>query len=225
MVWETGCPPLSWRISLFVIWTFLVDPDLPSVDQAGTYSSTYPISRFTLLFVRCTDRSHTVQESFLINMVSTFVGAFNAEVTSSHWTIYTLYSRMSPILLAFFFEGALEVAFDDIPIFLLKSWEAKDRAILGCIYGPFGLSLFVLGNPYPWHGPWVLMGSGPGCEFSGSTIAPQNPAVRLLGRIRGFWWHQASVKACQSLSPTGSRDSSSARDTFWEPLEGETCLH
>ena len=81
------------------------------------------------------------------------MGAFNAEVTSSPWTMYTLYSRMSPILLAFFSEGALEVAFDDIPIFLLKSWEAEDRAILGCIYGPFGLSLFVLGNPYPRHGP------------------------------------------------------------------------
>ena len=60
---------------------------------------------------------------------------------------------MSPILLAFSSEGALEVAFDDKLIFLLKSWEAEDRDILGCTYGPFGLSLFVLGNTYPWHGP------------------------------------------------------------------------
>ena len=54
-------------------------------------------------------------------MVSTFVGTFNAEATSSPGTIYPLYSYMSPILLAFFSEDALEVAFDDVPIFLLKS--------------------------------------------------------------------------------------------------------
>ena len=89
---------------------------------------------------------------------------------------------MSLILLAFFSEGAQEVAFDDIPIFLLKSWEAEDRAVLGCIYGPFGLSLFVLGNPYPRHGPWVLMESGPGCEFFGPTIAHQNPVVQIFGQ-------------------------------------------
>ena len=81
------------------------------------------------------------------------MGAFNAEVTSTPWTIYTLYSHISPILLAFSFEGTLEVAFDDILIFLLKSWEAEDRDILGCVYGPFDLSLFVLGNNYPRHGP------------------------------------------------------------------------
>jgi len=78
---------------------------------------------------------------------------------------------MSPIILAFSSEGALEVAFDDISIFLFKSWEAEDRVILGCIYRPFGLSLFVLGNPYPRHRPWVLMESGPGCEFFGPTVA------------------------------------------------------
>ena len=77
---------------------------------------------------------------------------------------------MSLILLVFSSEGTLEVAFDDISIFLLKSWKAEDRVILDCIYGPFGLSLFVFGNPYPRHGPWVLMESEPDCEFSGPTI-------------------------------------------------------
>ena len=76
---------------------------------------------------------------------------------------------MSPILLAFSSEGAREVAFDDRLIFLLKSWEAEDKDILGCVYGPFGLSLLVLGNAHPWHGPWALMGSGPGSELSGPT--------------------------------------------------------
>ena len=60
---------------------------------------------------------------------------------------------MSPILLAFSSEGVLEVAFDDILIFLLKSWEAEDRDILGCVYGPFGLSPLVLDNYSPRHGP------------------------------------------------------------------------
>ena len=75
-------PPLFWRISFYIIWPFSVDPDPPSVDQAGTYSSTCPISRLPLLSVSCNNRNHTVQESFLINMARTFVGAFNAEVTS-----------------------------------------------------------------------------------------------------------------------------------------------
>ena len=122
-----------------------------------------------LLFVSCNDWSHTVQESFPINTASTFVGAFNTEVTSSPWTIYTPYPRISPILLAFSSEGALEVAFDDISTFLSKSWEAEDRVVLSCIYRPSGLSLFVLGNPYPRHRPWVLMESGPSCEFFGPT--------------------------------------------------------
>ena len=76
---------------------------------------------------------------------------------------------MSPILLAFSSEGAREVPFDDRLIFLLKSWEAEDKDILSCGYGPFGLSLLVLGNAHPRHGPWVLMGSGLVCELSGPT--------------------------------------------------------
>ena len=76
---------------------------------------------------------------------------------------------MSPILLAFSSEGAREVAFDDRLIFLLKSWEAEDRDILGCVYGPFGLSLLVLGNAHPQHEPWVLMKSGLDCKHSSPT--------------------------------------------------------
>ena len=60
----------------------MVDPDPPSVEQAGTYSSTCPISRLPLLSVSCNNRNHTVQKSFPINMARTFVDAFNAEVTS-----------------------------------------------------------------------------------------------------------------------------------------------
>ena len=93
---------------------------------------------------------------------------------------------MSTILLAFSSEGALEAAFDDMSFFPFKSWDAEDRIILGYVSRLFGLSLLVLGNYPPQHGPWALVESGPGRKFSGPTIAPQNLAIRLLGRIGGF---------------------------------------
>ena len=102
-------------------------------------------------------------------MARTFMGAFNAEVTSLPWTTPTPYPHVSPILLAFFSGGALEVAFDDMSFFLLKSWDVEDRIILDCISRLFGLSLLVLGNYPPWHRPWVLMESGSSHKFSGPT--------------------------------------------------------
>ena len=42
---------------------------------------------------------------------------------------------------------------------------------------------FVLGKYPPRHGPWALIECGPDHKFPGPTIAPQNPAIRLLGRI------------------------------------------
>ena len=75
---------------------------------------------------------------------------------------------------------------DDMSLFPLKSRDAEDRVILGCISRLFDLSPLVLGNYSPRHGPWVLMESGPGHKFSGPIIASQNPAVRILGWIRGF---------------------------------------
>ena len=77
---------------------------------------------------------------------------------------------MSPILLAFSSGGASEVALDDMPLFPLKSWDAEDKIILGCTPRLFGLSPLVLGNYSPWHGPWVLIESGPGHKFSDPTI-------------------------------------------------------
>ena len=77
--WPFFFQPLLWCISLHIIYPFLADPGPPSVDQAGAYSSTRPISRLPLLFVSCNNRNHTVQVFFLINMVRTFVDAFNAK--------------------------------------------------------------------------------------------------------------------------------------------------
>ena len=73
--------PLSWCINLHIILTFLVDLSPPLVGQAGAYFCTRPISCPSLLSVSCDDRSHPVQASFLINMVRTLAGAFNAEGT------------------------------------------------------------------------------------------------------------------------------------------------
>ena len=50
----------------------------------------------------------------------------------------------------------------------------------------FSLSPFVLGKYPPRHGPWALIERGPGHKSPGPTIALQNPAIRLLGRIGGF---------------------------------------
>ena len=75
---------------------------------------------------------------------------------------------------------------DDMSLFPLKPRDAEDRVILGCTSRRFGLSPLVLGNYSPRHGPWVLMESGQGHKFFGPTIAPQNLAVRILGRIGGF---------------------------------------
>ena len=59
----------------------------------------------------------------------------------------------TPILLAFSSGGALEAAFNDMSFFPFKSWDAEDRVILSCISRLFGLSLLVLGNYSPRHGP------------------------------------------------------------------------
>ena len=75
------------------------------------------------------------------------MGAFNAEVTSFPWTIPTPYPHVGPILLALSSGGALEAAFDDMPPFPLKSWDAEDRVVLSCIFRPFGLSPLVLSIP------------------------------------------------------------------------------
>ena len=53
--------------------------------------------------------------------------------------------------------------------FPFKPWDVEDKVILGYISRLLGLSLLVLGNYSPRHGPWVLMESGPTHKFSGPT--------------------------------------------------------
>ena len=80
---------------------------------------------------------------------------------------------MGPILLASSFGGLLEAAFDDMSLFPSESWDSEDRVILGCVSRLFGLSLLVLGNYPPRHGPWALVESELGHKFSGPTIMYQ----------------------------------------------------
>ena len=60
-------------------------------------------------------------------------------------------------VLAFSFGSALGAAFDGVPFFSSKFWDAEDRIVLGYTSRPFGLLLHVLGNVSPRLGPWVLM--------------------------------------------------------------------
>ena len=55
-------------------------------------------------------------------------------------------------MLALFFGSALGAAFDGVPFFPSRFWDAEDRIVLGYISRPFGLSLHVLGNVSPQHG-------------------------------------------------------------------------
>ena len=45
--------------------------------------------------------------------------------------------------------SALEAAFNGVPFFPSKFWDAEDRIVLNYTFGPFGLSLHVLGNLSP----------------------------------------------------------------------------
>ena len=64
---------------------------------------------------------------------------------------------------------------------------AEDRIVLSDVSWQLGLPLFILGR-------FFLLGMGLGpcmkwveaAEFFDPTIAPQNPAIRLLGRREGF---------------------------------------
>ena len=99
---------------------------------------------------------------------------------------------MSPILLASSSGGALEAAFDDMSLFPLKSWDAEDRVILGCISRLFGLSPLVLDNYSFRHGPWVLMESGPGHKFSSPTslfgkLSPNCGLFNLIIKKKILW--------------------------------------
>ena len=227
MVGRTGCTPLFWSTSFFFyipFWLILTlhlftrqDPIRMSVPSAA--------SPYFLLVV--------LTESTLFRRLLSLIWLGHLWVHLMQW--WRIYLKPPPLRIPTwvpFYPPLLPGAFWGPPSTWRRSplwrlgmqtWDAEDRVILGCAPRLFSLSLFVLGKFPPWHGPWTLVERGPCHKFSGPTIAPQNSPIRLLGRIGGFWWHQTSVNTCQSLSPIGSWDFSSARDTFLELLKGETC--
>ena len=123
-------------------------------------SATFP----HLLLVAVTEAT-LFRGPFPINAARTFVGAFNTKVTVFPWTAPTLYPRTRPTILALSSGIALGAAFDGVPFFPSKFWDAEDSIVLGYVSRPFGLSLHVLGNTSPQRGPWALMESGPGSQI------------------------------------------------------------
>ena len=100
-----------------------------------------------------------------------------------------------------------------------RFWSAEDRIVLDDASWQLGLSLLILMC-------FFLLGVGLGlcmkwvgaAEFFGPTIAPQNPAIWLLGRGGGFWCPRAYVMAGRVLSPVSARASSPTQGmllAFW----------
>ena len=85
-------------------------------------------------------------------------------------------------------------------------WPAEDRVVLGSTIWWSGFPSFVLGH-------FFLLGMGLGLDIKwarvprsfGPTIAPQNPAVQILGRGGGFWHSRAYIMADWVLFPYGGQ--------------------
>ena len=108
---------------------------------------------------------------------------------------------------------------------LLGSRLAENKVVLGNASRLLGLSLFVLSHS-------SLLGVGLGLsikwaedvKFFGPTIAPQNPAIQLLGWKGGFWCPRAFIMACQVLSSINASPFTCLRHVP-SALEYEACLH
>ena len=82
------------------------------------------------------------------------------------------------------------------------SWFVEDGVVLGSISWQSRLSLFVLRH-------FFILGMGHGLDMKwvrvtksfSPTIAPQNLAIRLLGREGGFWCSRAYVMIGRVLFP------------------------
>ena len=99
--------------------------------------------------------------------------------------------------------------------FLPWSRFTEDRIVLGNVSWQFGPSSFVFEHFFLfWRGLGLDMKPAGVAKFFGSTIALQNPAVRLLGRRGGFWCPQAYVTARRVWSFVSARASSPAQGTL-----------
>ena len=98
---------------------------------------------------------------------------------------------------------------------LLGSRLAENRIVLGDVSRQFRLSSFVLGHFFLLSVGFGLSVKWAGvAKFFDPTIAPQNPALWLLGRREGFWCPRAFIMACQVLSSISARAFSLVQGTF-----------
>ena len=115
--------------------------------------------------------------------------AFNAEVTGSPTLVLSPCSHSCPPTLVPLFGddgegcGRWRTALSSQGTGSLRTWCSS--AISPSSFGP---SLVILGRFSPQLGPWAYHSKWARVLRSfGPTIAPQNPAVRILGRGGGFW--------------------------------------
>ena len=119
--------------------------------------------------------------------------AFNAEVTGSPIMFLSPCSHNCPPMLVPLFGddgegcGGWRTALSSQGINSPRTWCSS--AISPSSFRP---SLVILGRFPPRLGPWAYYPKWAGVPRSfGPTIAPQNPAVRNLGRGGGFWRSRA----------------------------------
>ena len=114
-----------------------------------------------------------------------------------------------PLCLSFFLGCSARLPLMVCRFSLLWSRFVENKIVLGDVSRQFGLSSFILcvglGLSIKWAGV---------AKFFNPTIAPQNPAVRLLGRKGGFWCPWAFIMACQVLSSVSARVFSPVQGTL-----------
>ena len=141
---------------------------------------------------------------------------FNVEVTASSIIAPPPCPYSCPPVLVPSFGTTGRVALDGVLLFLSMTSIRRGHD------GPRRYLPATLGLPYSssdvfpssaWALGLILIWAGVPRSF-GPTIAPQNPAVRLLGRRGGFLCPRGTLPACQVLSSVGIRAFSFAYNTF-----------
>ena len=91
------------------------------------------------------------------------MGAFNVEVTVSHWIAPAPYAHGYPTVLVLLLGVLWEAVFVGVLFFPLGIWDAESRIVLGNVSRLFGLSLFILGN-------FSLLGVGLGLSIKWAGV-------------------------------------------------------
>ena len=132
--------------------------------------------------------------------------AFNAKVTFSSIIAPPPCLHSCPPMLVPLFGTTGRVALDGVLLFpsmtLVHRGQDSPRQCLPAALGlPYSSSDVFSSSA--WALSLILKWAGVPRSF-GFTIAPQNPAVWILGRGWGFWCPRATSLACQVLSSVGA---------------------